>query len=155
MSTGQGLQTATSCSLRSPEDFTHLLAARPTEAMAVSRPRRRAAACTQCFARRLPFSLRGGGLSKPVTVPTLRQTLATHLFAIGPACVINPGPASPGPGRREYRLKSKELFRTTRYHPRRPRWSPECHALCRKPGSFRIRRVWLTMCIAKVQDHAL
>ena len=39
---------------------THLLAARPAEAMAVSGPRRRASARTQRIARCLPFSLRSG-----------------------------------------------------------------------------------------------
>ena len=42
-------------------DSTHVLAAHPAEAMAVSRPRRRASAGTQRLARRLPFSLCGGG----------------------------------------------------------------------------------------------
>ena len=45
-------------------DSTHLLAARSSEAMAVSRPRRRASARTQRLARCLPFSLRGGGLEQ-------------------------------------------------------------------------------------------
>src|SRR4051794_21510194 len=41
-----------------PDDSTHVLAAHSAEAMAVSRPRRRASARTQRIARRLPFSLR-------------------------------------------------------------------------------------------------
>src|SRR4029453_17622627 len=62
---GQGRQGPLRHALSAaPENSTHLLAARSSEAMAVSRPRRRAAARTQRLARCLPFSLRGGGLEQ-------------------------------------------------------------------------------------------
>ena len=68
------------CKRRSPlpaalEDSAHLLAARPAEAMAVSRMRRRASARTQRLACRLPFSLRGG-LSPPCRAPLTRNRSA-------------------------------------------------------------------------------
>ena len=62
---GQGRQGPLGHALSTaPEDSTHLLAARPSEAMAVSWPRRPASARTQRLARGLPFSLRGGWLEQ-------------------------------------------------------------------------------------------
>jgi hypothetical protein len=75
-----------------PDDSTHVLAAHSAEAMAVSRPRRRASARTQRIARRLPFSLRGGGLEPGglvidnrlnASVPTQRYSLHTESQARG------------------------------------------------------------------------
>ncbi len=50
--------------LAAPEDSTHVLAARSAQAMAVSRPRRRASARSQRLACCLPFSLRCGWLEQ-------------------------------------------------------------------------------------------
>ena len=47
-----------------PEDSTHVLAVHSAEAMVVSWSRRRASACTQRLACRLPFSPHGGELEK-------------------------------------------------------------------------------------------
>ena len=68
--------------------------ARP-QAMAVSRPRRRASARTQRIARRLPFSLRGGGLEQAGDGAHAAAHIRDPSFGEWGGRAHHPGPARP------------------------------------------------------------
>ena len=93
---GQGRQGPLRHALAAASDnSTHLLAAHAAEAMAVSRPRRRASAGTQRIARRLPFSLRCGWLEQTGDGSHLAAHVCDPSLGERGGRAHRPGPARP------------------------------------------------------------
>jgi len=98
------------------EDSALLLAARSAETMAVSRPRRRASARAQRLARRLPFSLRGGGLEQAGDGAYLAAHIRDPSVGERGGRAHRPGPARPRQHRKHdalHTVATKTISNTT------------------------------------------